>query len=203
MILHKDYFPWIKDFKDFVRIKDVFVLHKEYSGQPDNEIILSLTQRGIIERDISKNEGQLPESFNKYNLVYPGDIVLNPMDLITGWVDISKFKGLISPSYKTLRLIDKENNNLKFYCYQFQRYYWDKIFFKYGEGVSYDYRWGINNDILMNFPIKKLSLVQQNEKVEEIENMFSQTKNNISVYSKKIEIMKEYRKSFLIEKLSF
>ena len=49
--------------------------------------------------DVSKNEGQLPESFEKYNKIQPGDIVLNPMDLITGWVDKSNHDGIISPAY--------------------------------------------------------------------------------------------------------
>jgi type I restriction enzyme S subunit len=203
MILHKDYYPWITNFKDYVRIKDVFKIHQEVSENPEDEIILSLTQRGIIERDISKNEGQLPESYNKYNLIYPNDIVLNPMDLLSGWVDISSFKGLISPSYKTLRLIDEQNDNVKYYCYQLQRYYWDKILFKFGEGVSYDFRWGINNDILLNFPIKKISFQEQNKKVEEIEKIFNITSNNMKIYNEKIEVMKQYRKSFLVEQLSF
>lgn len=196
MILHPDYFPWIKELNDYVRVKDVFILHKELSMNPEEEHILSLTQRGIVIKDKTSNEGQLPESYNKYNLIYPKDIVLNPMDLITGWVDVSKYKGLISPSYKTLRLINQQEN-IDYYCYQFQRYYLDKLFFKFGEGVSYDYRWGINNDILMNFPIKRIPISEQNRVVDEIKSI----KNSISSNIEKLQGIIDEQKTMRVQLL--
>ena len=43
---------------------------------------------------LSKNEGQLAESYSHYQLVNPGDYAMNHMDLLTGWVDISKYTGV-------------------------------------------------------------------------------------------------------------
>ena len=51
--------------------------------------------------------------------IIKGDIVLNPMDLVRGFVDSSKYEGIISPAYSTLRKIDK-NTNSDFYGYFFQ-----------------------------------------------------------------------------------
>lgn len=198
MILHHDYFPWISDTDNCVRVKDVFVLHKEISNNPEDEKILSLTQRGIIVKDKLSNEGQLPESYNKYNLIYPNDIVLNPMDLLTGWVDVSNHRGLISPSYKTLRLINPKEN-IDYYCFQFQRYYLDKLFFKFGEGVSYHYRWGINNDILMNFPLKKISIEEQKKVVDKIKHVKNSINSNIEKLNSLIEKQKRMRVEVLKE----
>ena len=74
------------------------------------------------------------------------------MDLISGWVDTSPQKGIISPSYKVIRPITKKVN-VDFYKYYFQTHYTEKIFFPFGEGVHYQYRWGIGTETLKNFPI--------------------------------------------------
>ena len=78
-----------------------------YKGQN----ILSLTQKGIIKKNISNNEGQMPENYNGYQIVERGDFCMNPMDLKTGWVDASNFDGIISPSYFTFKNIGKKINN--------------------------------------------------------------------------------------------
>ncbi len=197
MIFDKKYYYWFgKDIEqnNIVRVRDIFDLSRELSEKPEEESILSLTQKGIVIRDISKNEGQLPKSFNEYNKIKKGDIVLNPMDLITGWVDISNHDGLISPSYKTLRIKDN-NENIKFYCFQLQRYYKDKIFFNAGEGVSYDYRWGITDEILMNFPIITKSIEEQNNIVNNLEKSLKKIDKLIENNNKKNKLLTELKNS--------
>jgi len=204
MIFERKYFYWFsentKD-EEIVRVKDIFYLSRQVSNEPSSEKILSLTQKGIILRDISKNEGQLPESFDKYNKIKKNDIVLNPMDLLTGWVDISNYEGLISPSYKNLRIIDK-SENLNFYLYQFQKYYKQRIFFNYGEGVSYDYRWGINDYILMNFPILRKPIEVQNLIVKNIRNKQDEITKKIENNSKKINLLKNLKDSVIDKELN-
>lgn len=199
MFFDKRFYYWFsQDIKEdeICRVKDVFHLSREVSDDPDRENILSLTQKGIVIRDISKNEGQLPKSFEQYNKIKKGDIVLNPMDLLTGWVDISSHEGLISPSYKNLRIKDP-SESLKFYCFQFQRYYKEKIFFNNGEGVSYDYRWGISDDILMNFPIVRKPIKIQCDIVKKIETSYSEISSKIEISQKKIELLRELKSSVL------
>ena len=87
-----------------IQLKHVISFSELRSDDFNNEDILSLTKNGIIVRDIESNEGQIAESYEKYNLVEVGDICMNPMDLLSGWVDISKHRGLISPAYFTLKV---------------------------------------------------------------------------------------------------
>ena len=77
--------------------------------------MLSITQKGIVPKDLSKNEGQLAENYSHYQLVNPGDYAMNHMDLLTGWVDISKYTGVTSPDYRVFVLDDLESNNRSFY----------------------------------------------------------------------------------------
>ena len=79
---------------------------KDFNSYP----LLSLTMSGIKERNTDSNEGQLAESYEKYNLVDSSCIIFNPMDLISGWVDIPNIEGLISPSYIAIKAKSKKIN---------------------------------------------------------------------------------------------
>ena len=53
--------------------------HKNSLGRENN--LLSLSYGKIIQKDINTNEGLLPESFNTYNIIEAGDIIIRPTDL--------------------------------------------------------------------------------------------------------------------------
>lgn len=88
-------------------IKYLFEIVKRIAGKEGYDI-LSVTQKGLKIKDISKNEGQIAESYANYQFVYPTDFVMNHMDLLTGWVDCSKYFGVTSPDYRVFRLRDKK-----------------------------------------------------------------------------------------------
>jgi len=201
MDLNNVEFTWIKNKPESwktQRVKNHFILTKNRTETPQGYPILSLTMKGIIERDISSNEGQLPETYNGYNLLEKDDIVFNPMDLISGWVDCSPYEGLISPSYKVLRPISKKVN-IKFYTYYFQTHYKEKIFFPFGEGVHYEYRWGLGTETLKNFPIIVPPLTEQQQIVSFLDTKTSLIDSLIEKTKRKIELLKEKRTSLINE----
>ena len=53
--------------------------NKNRLGKEDN--LLSLSYGRVIRKDINTNDGLLPESFNTYNIVEAGDIIIRPTDL--------------------------------------------------------------------------------------------------------------------------
>ena len=165
MILTNSKFEWLDDLPpewDIHRVKHHFYFSKNKTTDYENFPILSLTMSGIKERKKDSNEGQLPESYEEYNLVNKDCLVFNPMDLLSGWVDIPKDEGLISPSYKTIKLKNK-NINLHYIKYYFQCLYKEKVLFNFGEGVHYEYRWGLGTETLKNFPIPLPSFKEQSE----------------------------------------
>ena len=201
MDLNNVEFTWIKNKPmnwKIHRVKNHFVLTKNKTDSPEGYPILSLTMRGIIERDISSNEGQLPETYNGYNLLEKDDIVFNPMDLISGWVDCSPHEGLISPSYKVIRPTSSEVD-IKFYTYYFQTHYKEKIFFPFGEGVHYEYRWGLGTETLKNFPIVVPPLLEQQQIVSFLDTKTSLIDSLIEKTQRKIELLKEKRTSLINE----
>lgn len=150
-----------KDWK-ISRLKYILSFSEEKSKNILNENYLSLSQRGIILKDISLNEGQIAEDYSDYTLIKKGQICMNPMDLLTGWVDVSNFDGLISPAYYTFNI--NKNFDTSFINYFLQSNYYRKTFFKLGKGVaSHDNygRWVLTPDELKNIYIFFPDLNQQ------------------------------------------
>ncbi len=67
------------------KIKYIFKIQKDIAGE-EGHTVLSITQKGIKPKDLSKNEGQLAENYSNYQLVHIGDFAMNHMDLLTGWM---------------------------------------------------------------------------------------------------------------------
>lgn len=199
MFLNDIKYNWIGDIPknwEVKRIKNLFYLKKEVSENPEQEQVLSLTMNGIIKRDVSSNEGQLPDTYKGYTKIYPDDIVMNPMDLRSGWIDRSKYNGIISPSYYVL---NKLNNNLdiQFFTYQLQRHYKEKIFFSFGQGVSYDYRWGLGRETILNFPIVVPPKETQTQIVSFLDTKTQKIDELIEKTEQKIKLLKEKRTSLI------
>ena len=141
----------IPDDWDIQKVKNAFVRKKEEAHQ-EEPVVLSLARSGVKVRDISTNEGQLAESYYNYNLVEKGDLLINPMDLYSGAnCSISNVEGVISPAYINLRAIS--GYNPRYYDYYFKTQYWTMAMFAHGKGVSFDNRWTLNSEGLMNYKV--------------------------------------------------
>jgi len=180
------------------KVKNHFYFSDIQTEEFDNYPVLSLTMSGIKERNLDTNEGQLPESYQKYNLVDTSCLVFNPMDLISGWVDVPKKEGLISPSYRTLKLKSKELN-LHFIKYYFQSLYKEKVLFLFGEGVHYEYRWGLGKETLKNFSIPHPPIEEQIRIVSNLDKKTYQLDNLIEKIKEKIKLLKDHRVSLINE----
>lgn len=149
------------------KIKYIFTIKKDIAGEEGHQV-LSITQKGIVPKDISKNEGQLAETYSNYQFVNIGDYAMNHMDLLTGWVDISKYEGVTSPDYRVFVLNDLNNNSNKYFLYLMQICYSNRIFYGLGQGVSGMGRWRLQTDKFKNFYIPIPPLEEQLEIVDYI-----------------------------------
>ncbi len=175
------------------KVKEVFKLLKERSFNNSESEILSLTLNGIKTRDVSNNEGQIAASYEGYRKIIKGDIVLNPMDLVRGFVDSSKYEGIISPAYATLRKKDKEINS-QYYNYFFQKHYFEGIFHPFGNGVSVDHRWTLKDDTLVNFPVLTIPFEQQTKIAKFLDQKTILIDKIIEKKKKQIELIKGERR---------
>lgn len=170
------------------KVKHCFT-RKNSKAKQDDPVVLSLARSGVKIRDISTNEGQLAESYYDYNPVQVGDLLLNPMDLYSGAnCSYSDVEGVISPAYINLK--NKEGvSNSKFYDYYFKVQYWMMVLFSFGKGVSFDNRWTLGQETLMNFPIVYPLLPEQqkiadflDEKCSHIDSVLEKVRASIDEY---------------------
>lgn len=179
------------------RVKHGFIRKKAEAHQ-DNPIVLSLARTGVRERDISNNEGQIAESYYNYNPVDVDDLLINPMDLYSGAnCSISKISGVISPAYVNLRY--REGYNPQYYDYYFKLQYWLMAFFAHGKGVSYENRWTLNAETLMNYPIIVPTECEQRKIVDYLDAKCSKIDEIIEKQQAIIEKLKEYKLSIITE----
>ena len=183
---------WIGEIPDnwkVGRVKSAFFRKKSEAHQ-ENPVILSLARAGVRVRDISTGEGQIAESYYNYNPVEIGDFLLNPMDLYSGAnCSISNTIGVISPAYINLRAY--AGFDARYYDYYFKTQYWSMAMFAHGKGVSFDNRWTLNANDLLNYYIPVPSFDEQkriasflNQHCEHIDNIIEKTKASIEEYKK-------------------
>lgn len=179
------------------RVKDCFYISKVKAGT-NNPVVLKLARSGVRVKDVTVNGGQMAESYDDYNPVQVGDLLLNPMDLYSGAnCNVSEVEGVISPAYVNLRA--KETLNPYYFDYYFKIQYWTMAMFAHGKGVSYDNRWTINAESVKAYELPFPSVSEQNAIVDIIKRKCTQIDALISNAQQQIEKLKAYKQSVITE----
>lgn len=180
---------------DMVRVKDCFDRKNKKANQKD-PVVLSLARSGVKIRDISSNEGQLAADYTNYNPVAKDDILINPMDLVSGDnCNISRVEGVISPAYVNLR--HKKGINPRFYNYYFKLQYWLGAFFAHGFGVSFDNRWTLSYETLSKYPLILPPSSEQDKIADFLDEKCAEIDKLSEDIKKQIDILNNYKKSVI------
>ncbi len=114
--------------------------NKNYLGKEDN--LLSLSYGRVVRKDINTSDGLLPESFNTYNIVETGDIIIRPTDLQNDKRSLRtrlvKEHGIITSAYIDLCPIKQVDS--RYFYFLLHAYDVMKVFYNMGNGV----RQGLN-----------------------------------------------------------
>ena len=168
---------------------------KNYRMQEQN--LLSLSYGRIIRKDINTNGGLLPASFNTYNFVEAGDIIIRPTDLQndkrslrTGLV---KEQGIITSAYIDLRA--KDNVNSKYYHYLLHSYDIIKVFYNMGNGV----RQGLNFSEFAKLLLLEPTTVEQQQIADFLDTKCSEIDSLIADKKRQLDILADYKKSLIYE----
>lgn len=195
--------PWLPEISEKFSVgfvKQFFEIIKDLSDEGEPERVLKLARSGIVEKDVTTNEGQMAASYAGYNKVQIGDLLLNPMDLYSGAnCNVSELVGVISPAYSNLRAKDKNKVVPKYYDYYFKTQYWLMGMFAHGKGVSFDNRWTINNDTLKAYEIPLVAYTTQQRIVDSIKENEKKVDALITNQEAQIEKLKAYKQSLITE----
>lgn len=178
-------------------LSSLFSDNKEKNAGLKNSNLLSLSYGNIIQKDIDTLTGLLPESFDSYQIVHPGYIVLRLTDLQndkkslrTGFV---RETGIITSAYVGLAKKSQSIGNEKYfylYLHTFDAY---KGFYGMGAGV----RQGLNFDELKKLKFTLPPLEEQNLIVKYIEKKTAKIDILIAKQQRLIELLGEKRSAMI------
>lgn len=179
----------------FIRTKWLFEIKKRIAGKTGYQV-LSITQQGVKEKDTESGEGQLSMDYSKYQVVHIGDFAMNHMDLLTGYIDISKFEGVTSPDYRVFSSSDTRIVH-KYFLYIFQLCYSKKIYYSLGQGSSQLGRWRLPTDEFNNFCLMLPPLDEQKNIADFLDSETGKIDHLIDKQQQLIDLLKEKRQAVI------
>ena len=179
------------------QFRKFFKIKKEIAGREGIDV-LAITQQGIKIKDITRNEGQIAANYSGYQIVNPSEFAMNHMDLLTGYIDISKFYGVTSPDYRVFANVSEEANS-KYYLYVFQLCYKLRIFFGLGQGVANKGRWRLPAKQLNTFNLPLPPLSEQRSIVSFLDAKCGKIDEWVTKKQKEVEHLQELKQRVIAD----
>lgn len=189
---------WVDDIPSTWEVKPVFALftpemEKNLDGIETN--VLSLSYGRIIQRDVENNHGLLPESFNTYQIVNDGDIILRLTDLQNDKrslrVGLATQKGIITSAY--LKLSALKEIDPKFAYRLLHSYDTTKVFYGMGGGL----RQSMKFEDFRRLPILVPPKSEQTQIANFLDHETAKIDTLIAKQEKLIELLKEKRQAVI------
>ena len=183
---------------DLVQLGSLFSEHKNKNTGMQSNNLLSLSYGNIIRKDINTSDGLLPESFEGYNVIDDGDIILRLTDLQNDQksrrVGLSHEKGIVTSAYVTLRKRNPAMNS-QFFYYLIHSYDVRKGFYGMGAGVRQGLNFAGVRKIMLTLP----SVDEQTAIAAFLGKKMTQVDNLIANVQAQIEKLKAYKQSLITE----
>ncbi len=158
--------------------------------------VLSLSYGHIVIRPEEKLTGLVPESFETYQLVEPGDIIVRCMDLQNDKVSLrtglSKSKGIITSAYLNLKVNnDFESRFIHYYLHSLDT---TKVLYRFGSGL----RQNLSFLDFKRLPVFSIPKNIQTIIADYLDQKTAQIDAAIAIKEQQIELLKE-RKQIIIQ----
>ena len=191
---------WIGEIPDDWKINQlsqiVSQVKNKNTGLKENNL-LSLSYGKIKRKNINTNDGLLPASFDCYNIISDGDIVLRLTDLQNDHTSLrvgrATEQGIITSAYTTLHPVDYDNS--KYLYYILHSFDLKKGFYGMGSGV----RQGLNYDEVKTLKVSLPPKATQQRIAEYLDSKCTQIDSIIEESKKSIEEYKAWKQSVIFE----
>ncbi|ELA6198234.1 TPA: restriction endonuclease subunit S [Vibrio cholerae] len=189
---------WVGDIPASWTVKPTFSVFdpsvkKNIEGQEST--VLSLSYGHIVERDVDTNFGLLPESFNTYQIVRDGDLILRLTDLQNDKkslrVGLVKQTGIITSAY--LKLRSNQSIDSRFAYRLLHSYDTTKVFYGMGGGL----RQSMKFEDFRRLPILVPPLEEQQKIASFLDHETAKIDILIAKQEKLIELLKEKRQAVI------
>lgn len=119
---------------------------QKWVGFPDEELLSVYRDYGVIRKgDRDDNHNRAGENLAAYQLVEPGDLVLNKMKTWQGSLGVSSLRGIVSPAYFVYKSRSREN--VAFLHYALRSRHYIAEYASFSKGVRPD-QWDLQPEYL-------------------------------------------------------
>ena len=191
---------WIGDIPSTWEVHTLYQLVSQVKNKNSNmqeENLLSLSYGKIKRRDINARGGLLPESFNGYNIIQQGDIVLRLTDLQNDHtslrVGLASEQSIITSAYTVLRPINSEVSPYLYYL--LHAFDTKKGFYGMGSGVRQGLNYSEVKDLRVVLPPISEQILITNYLSKKTENIDAMISDKESI----INDLTDYKKSLIYE----
>lgn len=175
--------------------KYVMKKRKDICTKWNGENVLSLTMNGVIVRDLDNPVGKMPTTFDGYQFVYSGNLLmcLFDYDVTPRCVGIVKNAGVTSPAYSRFEL--KENATLEYFYY----YYLMIDFTKELLHLAKNLRHSFTEEQLGALKVPLPPLDEQKNIATYLDSKCKEIESVIASKKQQLEVLNSYKKSLIYE----
>lgn len=175
--------------------KTIMYKYKQIVPVYKGETILSLTMNGVIVRDLENLKGKRPTSFNGYQKILPGNLLmcLFDIDVTPRCIGLIKKAGLTSPAYSQFIVNDG-------YCAAYYYYYYlmlDNT--KELLHLAKNLRHSLTEEQLGPVHVPVPPLKEQQAIADFLDSKCADIDAAIEGKQKQLDVLKEYKKSLIYE----
>lgn len=204
--------PWLPEVPEgweIRRIKVLFSQRKERNDPIRTTNILSLTAaQGVVpvSEKIGAGGNKPKDDLTQYDLAYPGDLVLNCMNVVAGAVGVSNYFGAISPVYYAL--VAKRFVDVLYYNNIFQMTSFQRSLLPLGKGIlMHESSTGKLNTVRLRISMNALNGVKlpfpplktQQEIVSFLDSKCGKIDRLVAAKEKEVALLKELKQSMIAE----
>lgn len=192
--------PWIgeipKEWETF-KIKQL-LKNKSVKGFPNERVLSLYRDLGIVYKDSrDDNHNVTSEDTSSYKLVDVGDFVLNKMKAWQGSMAVSNYRGIISPAYY-ICTFNRSDVCKRYVHYLLRNDTYKPEYMRLSSGLRIG-QWDLNIDDFLNISMVFPPLDEQESIANFLDEKCSEIDSLISIKEKKIEELKDYKKSLIYE----
>lgn len=163
------------------------------TGNVENTV-LSLSYGRLVIKPPEKLTGLVPESFEGYQIINPGDIIIRPTDLQNDWtslrVGLAKDRGIITSAYLGLKHDEKVSSEYLYYL--LHSYDLLKVYYGMGTGLRQNLSWDDFKYLPLTFPPKPEQdciVAFLDRKTAEIDTLIAKKKRQIELLDEQKAIL--------------
>ncbi|MCG5237583.1 restriction endonuclease subunit S [Xanthobacter oligotrophicus] len=164
-------------------------------GMPDLDVLSVYRDFGVILKSSrDDNINKTPEDLSSYQLVEPGDLVVNKMKAWQGSLGISELRGITSPDYLVYRPVAPMNGRYMHHLLRTQPM--PSLFLTISNGIRID-QWRLEHTKFMDVVAWLPSLDEQAEIAAAIDARTAGIERLVKSASDSIELLREHRAALI------